>query len=42
MTVMMDLTDYSLKMCKELGLTGFVAYLLTFLDVSDKTAMMEV
>lgn len=42
MTVMIGQTDYSPKMCKELGLTGFVAYLVAFLDTLDKTAVFEV
>lgn len=38
---MMDLTDYSSQLCKELGLSGFVAYLLAFLKSLSKTTLLN-
>lgn len=40
--LMMELTDYSQEVCIELSMTGFIAYLLAFLDKVDKTAIFEV
>lgn len=39
--LMMDLTDYSSQLCKELGLSGFVAYLLAFLETLSKTTLLN-
>lgn len=40
--LMVGLTDYSLEFCSDLALTGFIAFLLIFLDKLDKYTIFQV
>lgn len=40
--LMVGLTDYSVEFCSDLVLTGFIAFLLNFLDKLDKYTVFQV